>query len=158
MTRKSLRRAAAGGVLALAVAASGTAFAHGPDHDTIRLVEAHTSGQPDFIDAGDPGPSLGDVAIFKDGLNRENGTPAGSFREVCTLVTFAGNRFTSDYECSGTVALDGGTITLQGSFTPAKPVQVNAISGGTGAYRAARGEIETQAEADRITIRLANGR
>ena len=156
MTRRSLRRAAAGGALALAVAASGTAFAHGDDYGaTIRLVEAHTTAQPLFVDAGDPGPSAGDVAIVNDGLNRPDGTPAGEFHQVCTLVTFAGNRFTSGYECTGTIALKGGTIALQGSFTPTKPAQLDAISGGTGAFRTARGEVETRAEADDIIVRLA---
>jgi hypothetical protein len=157
MTRKSLRRAAAGGVLALAVAASGTAFAHGNDYGaTIRLVEADPNAQPVFADTGKPGPSLGDVAIFNGGLNRPDGAPAGEFHEVCTLVTLADSPITSGYECSGTLALKGGTITLQGSFTPAKPDQLNAISGGTGAFRTARGEIETQAVADNIVVRLAN--
>jgi hypothetical protein len=156
MTRKSLRRAAAGGVLALAVAASGTAFAHGDDYGaTIRLVEADPNAQPVFVDAGDPGPSLGDVALFNVGLNRPDGSPAGEFHEVCTIVTFTGNRFASAYECSGTLALKGGTITLQGSFTPTKPDQLDAISGGTGAFRAARGEVETQAAADNFVVRLA---
>jgi hypothetical protein len=156
MTRKSLRRAAAGGALALAVAASGTAFAHGDEYGaTIRLVEADPNAQPLFIDAGDAGPSVGDVAVFNDGLNRPDGTPAGEFHQTCTLVTFAGNRFTSGYECTGTIALKDGTITVQGSFTPAKPDQLNAISGGTGAFRTARGEVETQAVADTVVVRVA---
>ena len=157
MTRKSLRRAAAGGALALAVAASGTAFAHDDDYGaTLPLLEADPDAQPLFVDAGAPGPSAGDVAIFNDGLNRPDGTPAGEFHQVCTLVTFAGNRFTSGYECTGTIALKAGTITLQGSFTPARPDQVDAISGGTGAFRTARGEIETQAVADNVIVRLAS--
>jgi hypothetical protein len=156
MTKQSLRRAAAGGALALALAATGTAFAHGDDYGaTIRLTEADPNAQPVFIDAGDAGPSLGDVAIFNAGLNRPDGTPAGEFHETCTLVTFGGNRFTSGYECSGTIALKGGTITVQGSFSPVKPDQLNAISGGTGAFRTARGEVETQAVADNIVVKLA---
>jgi hypothetical protein len=157
MTMKSLRRAAAGGALALALAATGTAFAHGDDHgSTIRLVEADPNAQPVFVDAGAPGPSLGDVAIFTGGLNRADGTPAGDLHQLCTLVTFTGNRFTSGYECTGTIALEGGTITLQGSFSPARPDQVDAVSGGTGAFRTARGEVETQAVADNVVVRLAS--
>jgi hypothetical protein len=156
MTRQSLRRAAAGGALALALAATGTAFAHGDDYgSTIRLVEADPNAQPVFIDAGAPGPSLGDVALFIDGLNRPDGTPAGDFHQVCTLVTFTGNRFTSSYECIGTIALKGGTVTLQGPFTPAQPDQLDAISGGTGAFRTARGEVDTQAVADNVVVRLS---
>jgi hypothetical protein len=155
MTPKSLRRGAAAGALALAVAASGTAFAHGDDYGaTIRLAEAHPDAQPIFVDTGKPGPTVGDIAVFNDGLNRPDGTPAGEFHQVCTLVTLADSPITSAFECSGTIALKGGTITVQGSFTPAKPVQLDAISGGTGAFRTARGEVETQALADSLVIRL----
>jgi hypothetical protein len=152
---------AAAGALVLALTAVGTT-AHANDGyvpgKAIRLVEAHTTAQPKFVDVdGDKATSLGDVAIVKDGLNREDGAPAGDFTQVCTLVTLGASQplaLTSTYECSGTIHLANGTITQQGSFTPLQPDQLDAISGGTGAYQAARGEIETQAEADRITIRL----
>ena len=152
---------AAAGALVLALTAVGTAAHANGGYDpgrTIRLVEAHTTAQPKFVDVdGDKATSLGDVAIVKDGLNREDGTPAGDFTQVCALVTLGTTQplpLTSTYECSGTIHLANGTITQQGSFTPLQPDQLDAISGGTGAYQAARGEIETQAEADRITIRL----
>jgi hypothetical protein len=73
---------------------------------------------------------------------------------VVTLGAAQPLQLTSTYECTGTIHLANGTITQQGTFTPLKPDQLDAVSGGTGAYQAARGEIETQAEADRITIRL----
>jgi hypothetical protein len=148
---------AAGGALALALAGAGTAAHANGGYDqgrTIRLVEAHDTEDPVFVDVGDKGPSVGDVAIVKDGLNREDGTRAGEFSQVCTVVAVAGSPLTSTYECSGTIHLPDGTITQQGSFVPLKPDQLDAISGGTGAYRTARGDIETQAKADRITIRL----
>jgi hypothetical protein len=154
-----MKKILAAGALALAVAGAGTtAYADGGGRDagarTIRLVEAHPDADPIFVDLGAKGPSIGDVAIAKDGLNREDGTHAGDFDQVCTLVTLNGGPLTSTYECSGTIHLPNGTLTQQGSFTPLDPDQLDAISGGTGAYRAARGEIETQAEADHITIRL----
>ena len=152
---------AAGGALVLALAGAGTAahadggYAPGK---AIRLVEAHTTAQPQFVDVdGDKATSVGDLAIVKDGLNREDGSHAGDFAQVCTLVTLGASpplALTSTYECSGTIHLANGTITQQGSFAPLVPDQLDAISGGTGAYQTARGEIETQAEADRITIRL----
>jgi hypothetical protein len=161
MQTKTLRRLAVASLLAVAAAgAATTAHANGGYEPgrTIRLVEAHTTAQPQFVDVdGDKATSVGDVAIVKDGLDRENGTPAGDFTQVCTLVTLGTTQpvpLTSTYECSGTIHLANGTITQQGSFTPLTSDQLDAISGGTGAYQAARGEIETQAEADRITIRL----
>jgi hypothetical protein len=161
MKPKSLRRLAVASLLAVVAAgAAATAHANG-GYDpgrTIRLVEAHTTAQPRFVDVdGDKATSAGDVAIVKDGLDREDGSHAGDFTQVCTLVTLGTTQpvaLTSTYECSGTIHLPNGTITQQGSFVPLEPDQLGAISGGTGAYRTARGEIETQAEADRITIRL----
>jgi hypothetical protein len=149
---------AAGGALVLVLAGAGTAaHANGgydPGGRTIRLVEAHATAEPVFVDVGQKGLSVGDLAIVGDDLNREDGTHAGDFSQVCTVVSASGGPFTSTYECSGTIHLPNGTITQQGSFVPHDPDQLDAISGGTGAYQSARGEIETQAVADRITIRL----
>jgi hypothetical protein len=158
MKPKYLRRLAVASLLAVAAAgAAATAHANGGYEPgrTIRLVEAHTQAHPQFVDVdGDKALSAGDLEIVKDGLNREDGTHAGDFTQVCTVVAAIGGPLTSIYECSGTISLPNGTIAQQGSFVPAEPDQLDAISGGTGAYRTARGEIETQAEADRITIRL----
>lgn len=121
---------------------------------TIRLVEADKELQPTFVDTGKPGLSPGDIVVARDEVLHSNGSPAGSFRQVCTLVDVASNPFTSTYECSGSIALKNGTITMQGPFTPAQPEQAAAITGGTGAYRTARGEIVMRAEADEIIVRL----
>ena len=149
---------AAGAALALALAGAGTAAHANGGYDqggrTLRLVEAHSTAEPVFVDLGDKGLSVGDLAIVRDDLNREDGTHAGDFSQVCTVLTVVGGPLSSTYECNGTIHLQNGTITQQGSFVPLKPDQVDAISGGTGAYQTARGEIETQAEADRVTIRL----
>ena len=153
-----MKKILAAGALALAVAGAGTtAYANGGyDHGgrTIRLVEAHTAADPIYVDVGAKGPSIGDTVVVTDGLDREDGTHAGDFDQVCTLVTVTGGLFTSTYECTGTIHLQDGTITQQGTFVPLTADQVDAVSGGTGAYQAARGEIETQAEADRMTIHL----
>ena len=85
----------------------------------------------------------------------EDRTPAGTFNQVCTLVHPAGNPFTSEYECIGSLALENGTITMQGPFVPAKAEQTAAITGGTGAYRTARGEVVVRSEADEIVVDLA---
>ena len=157
---------ALGAVLAFAALAfAGTAYAGSADgadrphgtqshHQTIRLVEANKEQQPTFVDTGKPGPSVGDVAVARDDVLRENGSPAGAFRQVCTLVDLTGNPFTSTFECFGSIALEDGTITMQGPFTPSQPGQTAAITGGTGQYRSAHGEIVTRSEADEIIIRL----
>jgi hypothetical protein len=153
MSIRTLAAALAVGALALA----GTASAH-PGHGPakpIKLVEAHKDLQPTFVDTGKPGPSVGDVAVARDEVLRPDGTSAGTFRQVCTLVDLVGNPFTSTYECTGSLALAGGTITMEGPFTPAAAEQSAAITGGTGAYAMARGEIVIRAEADEILVELA---
>ena len=161
MPRITLRRTA-GVVLALAaVAVGGTAYAddspanpnaHGK---TIRLLEASKTIQPDFVDTGAPGLSPGDIVVIRDGVLRADGTPAGTFNQVCTLVHVAGNPFASEYECIGSLALEDGTITMQGPFVPAKAEQTAAVTGGTGEYRTARGEVVVRSEADEILVELA---
>ena len=147
------------GVMALA----GTAYASSsdttdrtlrPHYRAIQLIEANKELQPTFVDTGKPGLSPGDIVVARDEVLHSNGSPAGSFRQVCTLVDPASNPFTSTYECSGSIALKNGTITMQGPFTPAQPEQAAAITGGTGEYRTAQGEIVMRAEADEIIVRL----
>jgi hypothetical protein len=150
--------AAALAVAALALA--GTASAHDDasfhaPSKTIKLVEANKELQPTFVDTGNPGPSVGDTVIARDDVLRENGTVAGKFTQVCTLVELGSNPFTSTYDCTGSIALKDGTITMQGPFVPAQPEGTAAVTGGTGEYRTARGEIVVRGEADQIVVRLA---
>jgi hypothetical protein len=149
------RRTALAGLLALATAGAGTAYAHGDDGGrTIKLVEANATAQPVFADTGDPGPSVGDLVVVKDGLNFHNGGHAGDFSQSCTLVTLNSSPLNSGYECTGSIVLAGGTITLAGPFNPSLADQAAAVTGGTGIYRAARGDAGIRAEADQITVRL----
>ena len=154
MSRTTIGAALAVAALALA----GTASAHNaPSHapgKTIKLVEANKELQPTFVDTGKPGPSVGDMVVARDDVLRENGAPAGKFTQVCTLVELGSNPFTSTYECNGSITLKDGTITMQGPFVPAQPEGTAAITGGTGQYQGARGEIVVRAEADQIVVKL----
>jgi hypothetical protein len=147
------KRLIAAALAATALALAGTAQADGKHQ--IRLTEAHPDLQPTFVDTGKPGPSVGDVVVARDGVNRESGAPAGTFTQVCTLVAVGINPLTSTYECSGSITLPDGTITMQGPFVPAAAEQSAAVTGGTGAYRTARGEVAIRAEADQIVVKLA---
>ena len=146
------KRLIAAALAVTALALAGSAQAH--DGKTIKLTEAHPTLQPTFVDTGKPGPSVGDTVVARDGVNRENGTPAGMFTQVCTLVELGSNPLTSTYECSGSITLPDGTLTMQGPFVPAAAEQSAAVTGGTGAYRTARGEIVVRAEADQIVVKL----
>ena len=156
MSRIHLGAALAVAALALAGTASAdTVEKSHVSHDrTIRLVEANKELQPTFIDTGKPGPSVGDVAVARDEVLGENGSPAGTFRQVCTLVDLVGGPPTSTFECIGSLALKEGTITIAGPFVPAAPEQSAAITGGTGAYAAARGEVTVRAIDDSLVVKL----
>ena len=157
MSRKTIGAALAVAALALAGTASADTAdkSHGPHDRTIRLVEANKELQPTFVDTGKPGPSVGDLAIHSDAVLREDGTPAGTFRQVCTLTDLVGGPFTSTFECTGSITLKDGTIAMEGPFTPSQPEAVAAITGGTGRYSTAQGEIVVRAEADQILVKLA---
>jgi hypothetical protein len=157
MSRKYIGAALAVAALALAGTASADTAekSHGSHDRTIRLVEANQELQPTFVDTGKPGPSVGDIVVARDEVLREDGSQAGTFRQTCTLVDLAGNPFTSTYECAGSIALKDGTITMEGPFTPSQPESVAAITGGSGRYSTAQGEIVIRAEADQIIVKLA---
>ena len=107
-----------------------------------------------FVDVGAPGPSAGDHVVTTDGLVSPNDAPAGSMSQVCTLVEIGPNLFASTFDCSGSFDLRDGSITVQGSFVPAAAESSAAITGGTGEFKAARGEVTIATEQDTITIKL----
>ena len=72
---------------------------HGHHGHTIKLTEAHPDAQPTFVDTGKPGPTVGDVGVFRDDALRADGSTAGTLRQVCTLVDLVGGPPTSTFEC-----------------------------------------------------------
>jgi allene oxide cyclase len=162
MPRLALRRTCGAALAIAALGAAATAQADQPAAPAakphgkiIRLTEASPTLQPAFADTGAPGPSPGDLAVLHDGVLREDGSPAGSFNQVCTLAELKGGPFTSGFECTGSLTLGGDTITMAGPFTPAATEQTAAITGGTGRFRTARGEIVLRAEDDQLVVVLA---
>jgi hypothetical protein len=87
-----------------------------------------------YTDLGDPGPSAADVIVFHDELlqsSRHVGDEVGS----CVLVDATGLS-----NCTGVMRLDGrGTITFAFVNAP-PPHKVLAVTGGSGAFRTARGD------------------
>jgi hypothetical protein len=148
------------GALAFAGAASASdsgTSAKAERHDgdrTIRLVETGAVPQLTFVDLDKPGLSAGDHVVIRDGVRREAGGPTGALRQDCTLIDVGTSLPTSTFECSGSIALPEGTLILQGSFVPAAPEQAQAVTGGTGEFRATQGDAAVRAEDDRITVRL----
>src|SRR3954452_7607675 len=103
--------------------------------------------QSKLLDIADPGMfSLGDEAVFSDNLlTGPDGRRVGFDGGVCTVIIVddptAGS---GTLHCVITTFIKGGTITTQGfnrvkSLTPFG-TELSAITGGTGRYRAARGQ------------------
>jgi hypothetical protein len=145
---------AGGSALAVASDAPPDARPRGPRVQTIRLAEASETARLTSVDLGEPGPSPGDKVVVTDGVVREGHGAAGTFSQDCTLTEVGRSFPTSTFERAGSIALAEGVITHHGPFVPARPEQKVAVTGGTGAFRTAHGEVSVEAEADRIVVSL----
>ena len=115
-----------------------------------------------FLDLGDSGFSIGDQFAFTNDL-LSGGNKVGEDGGLCvvTRLTAAG---ASTFKCVGSNYLPGGQITVQGLVTygPTEEVKEDpylfAITGGTGRYRTARGEVRIEELGNgrlRITFRIS---
>lgn len=133
-------------IVALGVTASpAAATADGKGRHTLRLVA--TEIQSHYVDVGSPGPSLGDQAMSFDSVAR-NRRQVGVHTVVCTVVQVTAPSEGVTFQCVGTFSLRRGQITLQGLVEiqgeDDRGPWTGAITGGTGAYRGARGEAVTR--------------
>jgi hypothetical protein len=83
----------------------------------------------------DGGPSLGDYVIFHD-LLLSHGKQVGDEGGTCPIVDATEGLI----HCTGTMRLPGGQIAFQG-LTTAAPTKELAVTGGTGRYQGAGGEV-----------------
>jgi hypothetical protein len=152
-------------LMALAAVASVTATAlvsatwAGADDDhsrTIRVQERNI--QEADIDLGEPDFSAGDQFVFRGELYDRDDDRVGISGGVCTFL--AEEAAGVDAQCVATFRLDDGQITVQGLITfteEDRPFQA-AITGGTGDYRNAHGQVRIVNNADGTvdyTIRLS---
>ena len=128
-------------ILAVSAWAAPTTKRHtgGGDHHgqgkTITVIEHATTDTT--TDTGATGDSVGDILTFANKVfDATDTTEVGTDNGYC-LRTVAG----AAYECNWTTFLAGGQITVEGPFFDAKDSTL-AITGGTGRYRGARGEME----------------
>jgi hypothetical protein len=123
--------------------------------ETELRFRAKTTEQ-EFLDLGEKGDSLGDQFIFHDVL-RQEGERIGDDGGVCTLTSVDLGQF----QCVVTAWLPDGQITSQGLVEPTGEFPerfVFAITGGTGAYEGASGEVRVIQRTEtlaRIIVRLA---
>jgi hypothetical protein len=92
-----------------------------------------------LLDLGDPGDSIGDQVVFHGTLrDATDSHDVGHFEGILTAVT---PDAASLFSAQVVLALPDGQVAVHGEldFSGAEPF-VHAITGGTGAYRNARGE------------------
>jgi hypothetical protein len=95
-------------------------------------------------------PSLGDVSVITEDAYRD-GKKVGTSDITCTLVRMDPVKRFFAVECLNTTVLPGGQITTQGYVTSDELEKVpfkQAITGGTGVYKGARGELTVDEAGD----------
>jgi hypothetical protein len=104
-------------------------------------------------------PKLGDVSVITEDAYRD-GKKVGTSDLTCTMVRLDLPKHFFAAQCFNTTVLPEGQITTQGYVTSDQIEQVpfeQAITGGTGAYRAARGVLTVDEAGDgpaHLTFRL----
>jgi hypothetical protein len=120
--------------LAVAGWASGSSDISAPQ--TLHLVSVIKQGT--ILDLGPSGPSLGDEQVASGAL-LHSGQQVGRFSFVCTWTgihpTYANEH------CDGGGKVTDGQITFDGLTQTDHERHVWAVTGGTGTYRNARGEV-----------------
>jgi hypothetical protein len=116
---------------------ASTASSH-VDKQTIRVVAVFTEFDAG-IDVGAPGFSLGDEVVFSGNL-LQAGKQMGRVGVVCTFVSTA-NADRVEAQCPATAILPGGQITVQGVIVNRALNWTLPITGGSGRYDRARGEV-----------------
>jgi hypothetical protein len=138
------RLGALGAVIAVVALAVGIALPaagstdHAAQHQTIRVTAVDTELK--LLDLGGTGFALGNEIVFSQNL-LQGTTQTGHAGAVCTEVSVA----RQEAQCIATYSFPGGQITGQaliilGSTAPYD----GSITGGTGKYEGAKGELHVQ--------------
>jgi allene oxide cyclase len=130
-------------VASLALALAGTATASESSHRNLTVVEeALTDTEvPALTAASVPSPdTAGAILVFHNELfDKTDTNHVGSDRGDCTRINVADGT----WECRWTNFLPGGQITVEGPFNDNSDTVVS-ITGGTGVYAHARGQMLLQ--------------
>ena len=154
---------AATGVTAVAASSTTPAGTEGArSEELVRLVAKEVAS--DYLDLGHADFSIGDQIPFTNDLYRD-GSKVGKDGGWCVVARISVSG-ASTFECLGTNSLPGGQVTVQGLVTygPTEEVKADpysfAITGGTGQYQRASGEVtiqEVSAVKFRLTFRIVLG-
>lgn len=141
----ALGATAAAAACALVLAANGSGQVSGAR--TIKLFEAAKGSAFGFVDNApktsrkDPHASIGDILAFSNPIFDESRTHRLGVSSAQCIATSAGRIASATYTCSGTLALNDGTIAVSALQRGEPTTQLLAVTGGTGAYDGARGTI-----------------
>jgi hypothetical protein len=151
----------AGGAVTLASAHPRGSSSTGKGARVIKLLEVVPANQATFLDLGTQGPSLGDQSLASGDLfPPKGGSKLGIDGVICTIVRLEqkGNAVTS--QCQATASLAGGQITAQALVTSVNNQAPSpsdfAITGGTGAYAGASGQVTAEPINDTDTLLTAH--
>lgn len=112
--------------------------------EKLALVERATSDA--VVDNAPTGDSAGDLLTFANEIyDADNAKVVGSDNGMCVRTAVG-----AAWECIWTVTLEDGQITVEGPFYDTKD-SVLAITGGTGEYANARGQMALHARNDKGT-------
>ena len=124
------------GVVAIAMLLSGQALAAGT---TIRLVE-RVATDAVSVHGGKAADNVGDILTFANPVfDAANAGQLGSDQGFCVRLVVG-----KSFECHWTLTLADGQIAVDGPFLDATD-SVLAVTGGTGAYAGARGQMKLHA-------------
>jgi hypothetical protein len=142
LSRSTRRTALAAAVLTAGATSALAVLPSAAADQPLRLATVAVPDRNTDLDLGEPGPSAGDTQVFLDDVQRNHrtiGTSAGS----CTIATISETRLV--VACTATLTLPEGSLTVQGAGDEDPTVgptgYVWAVTGGTGRYAAARGEV-----------------
>jgi len=121
----------AAAVLVFAVVNATAGSSRKSEGGTIHVIE---HADTDAVTNGTAGDGAGNILTFaNDVFNAADTSKVGSDQGYCVRIVVG-----KSWECNWTTFLPGGQITVEGPFLDAGD-SVVAITGGTGAYRNARG-------------------
>lgn len=105
-------------------------------------------GQEKNIDVGRSGPSTGDRVVFWENLFDDDNDRIGRLAGSCDVAQVKrdsdGDPKDGFMQCVATFRLPDGQITVQGTMWWSDETPVLAITGGTGSYDDASGEVQLE--------------
>ena len=137
------------GILALLGVLAGSSAASGGSVRSERaaLVIVQRAPQVASLDFGAPGPSAGDVLVFRSDIyDRTNSTLLGDLNITCTQTIGPENLCRGIFRFTGQGALSVDALPVFPNAT------VGIVNGGSGQFARARGDADIQPQPDGTTI------